>query len=157
VTPPVHSSDSDAEGIARAIRERCLHEDGAVGLALLDLLLADARKLLDDDGSAHGSFGLPPGAWKVLVRVMEEWHNWGEQSLEQYRRIRDLLDRQARGGRTRKEEGQRLRELIRQMADVGCDARRIQENLRRDHQIAVTLKTVRNNLTRIRRHRDVPG
>jgi hypothetical protein len=83
---------------ARDIRERLLLADGAAGLALCELLLTDATSPRQDKdgritGPAVGSCELPPSAWKVLVRLMEEWFNRGERGLQDYNDLAELRRR----------------------------------------------------------------
>jgi hypothetical protein len=87
--PPTPAGATDALRFAQDIRERCLQASGDAGLTLCDLLLEDARQV-HDEGRLAGSSALAPSAWKVLVRVLEEWANRGERGGELFQWVAQL-------------------------------------------------------------------
>jgi hypothetical protein len=148
------ATTTDAEKLARNIRELCRHASGDAGLVLCDMLLKDAV-LLKDGGRPIGSIALPPSAWKVLVRLMEEWLSRGERGLEQYSQLEELrceLRPYRHGPDKRAKTAGDRQELIQQMMDAGCnDAKKIRHELLNTYGIKVAVKTVRNNMTKIRK------
>jgi hypothetical protein len=105
--PPVppHEIREAAEQFARDIRERLLHASGDAGLALCELLLTDAACPRQDKdgrttGPAVGSCELPPSAWQVLVRLMEEWFNRGERGSQDHNGLAGLRRRVQSAERT---------------------------------------------------------
>jgi hypothetical protein len=117
-----------AEKVAYSIREELRQAHGYTGLVLCDLLLQDAKSqegAFPEIGTgAIGSLMLPSSAWRVLVRLMEEWENNSRISLQRYRDredLRSLVNKYQKGPRRRSEISQRARlhDSIRQWLETG--------------------------------------
>jgi hypothetical protein len=158
---PLPAGAANAEQWAREVRELCLHASGDAGLALCELLHDDAGRL-QDGGRLVGSTALPPSAWKVLVRLMEEWVGRGERTGKQHGELAKQHDELAglrrkvqnygKGPASKSAAAQEWRGLARRLWDGGTtDPKEIRKALAVVVKTPPALHTVQNYLTKIRR------
>jgi hypothetical protein len=142
---PATNAALQAEEFAGHVRELCLHASAEAGLVLCERLLREGES----------EFDLPSCAWRVLVRLVREWFGRGERGLEDYRKLREQDNRLVRyhcGPFTRTAKKDQRQELIRQLMDVGItNVARIKDELNSQFAIKVSLGTLKNDLTALRR------
>jgi hypothetical protein len=129
--------------VAREIRAACLRAGADAGCVLADLLAQESW------------VDVPPSAWKVLVRLVEEWQARGERGRSLYSIEKELSGKLERSGRYRVAKTKKytdVLELVRQLAAVGNKPDAIQEELLKSRGIKRAVKTIRNDLTFIRKH-----